>query len=241
MFKDKIMTAPASTITMTAHPRPTLDLPEVSELLVRLHKAARRDWIAYLRALPGFAWRRLSGQSLWQAATPAMANAYIPMSEDQGRFMYQIARLIKARTIVEYGTSFGISSIYLAAAACENEGRFIGSELVASKAAIARRNLDTAGLGPWSEVREGDAMETLARIDTPVDFLLLDGWKDNYTEVLAMMRPKLSKGAVVVADDLDAFPRKLAPFKAYIRDPANGFESVPLHIGDGIEFAVYHG
>lgn len=235
------MTPPTATIPMAAHTRPTLDLPEVSIVLNRLHRAARRDWLQFVRALPGFMMRRLAGQSRWQAATPALSGAYIPVSEDQGKFMYQIARLIKAKTIVEYGTSFGISAIYLAAAACENEGRFIGSELVPQKAVAAQRNLEAAGLAQWADIRVGDAMETLAAINDPVDFLLLDGWKDNYVDILAMMRPKLSKGAVIVADDLDAFPRELAPFKAYIRNPANGFESVPLRIGDGIEFAVYHG
>lgn len=228
-------------MAMTAHIRPTLDLPEISGLLAQLHRRARRDWLAFARGLPGFLLRRLAGQDLWRAATPALARAYIPVSEDQGRFMYQIARLIRAKTIVEYGTSFGISAIYLAAAACENEGRFIGSELVPEKAAAARRNLETAGLSAWAEVREGDALKTLATLEGPVDFLLLDGWKDNYVDVLSMMRPKLSKGAVVVADDLNNFRRTLAPFRDYLRNPANGFESVPLNIGDGIEFAVYHG
>jgi len=173
-----------------------------------------------------------------EAAKPHLANAFIPISPDQGRFLYQTARLTGAKTIVEFGTSFGISAIYLAAAARANAGRFIGSELEPHKVTAARAHLAEAGLADFADIREGDAFETLARIEGNIDMLLLDGWKDLYLPMVRMLRPKLKPGSVVLADNIFTFPKDLAPFVAYMRDPANGFESMTLNLGAGLEYAV---
>jgi predicted O-methyltransferase YrrM len=172
---------------------------------------------------------------------PYLKNAYIPISPEQGQYMYQTARLIGAKSIVEFGTSFGISAIYLGAAARDNGGRFTGTELEPGKIKAARENLAAAGLADVAEVRAGDALETLKDFDGPIDMLLLDGWKDIYLLMIRMLKPKLRPGAVVFADNIYTFPKDLARYVAFVRDRDNGFESMTLPLGHGLEYSVYLG
>ena len=148
-----------------------------------------------------------------------MKDAYIPVSREQGRFLYQTARAIGARTIVEFGTSFGISAIYLAAAVRDNGGHFIGTEKEMNKVEGARRNLAEAGLAAVAEVKAGDALETLAALSGPVDMVLLDGWKDLYLPVLRLLTPKLRPGAVVMADNIYTFRKGLKPYVDFVQAP----------------------
>jgi predicted O-methyltransferase YrrM len=108
----------------------------------------------------------------------------------------------------------------------------------------ARRNLDEAGLSAFSEVREGDAMQTLGDLAAPIDFLFLDGWKDLYLPVLDLLKPKLRKGSVVVADNIlfpPMFKKTMKRYVTYMHDPANGFQSTTLPLGAGIEYSVFKG
>ena len=137
-----------------------------------------------------------------------------------------LARSCQARSIVEFGTSFGISTLHLAAALRDNGGgRVIGSEFEASKVLRAQANLNAAGLADLVEIREGDALQTLAR-DLPqrIDLLLLDGAKALYPEILALVESRLRPGALIVADNADHSPEYLAR----VRDIGNGYLSVPF-------------
>ncbi len=67
------------------------------------------------------------------------------MEREQAAFCYLTARSTKAETIVEFGTSFGVPTIWLAAAARANGGRVISTELVPSKAGQAQQNIKDAG------------------------------------------------------------------------------------------------
>jgi len=214
---------------------------KVQATLDRLHEAAKGDRWVFLRAAPAAFWSVVRGGTMIQGALPYLKDAYIPISPDQGMFLYLTARLVEARTIVEFGTSFGISACYLGAAARANGGRFIGSEREPNKIAAARANLADAGLDAVAEVRAGDAMETLAAIDGPIDLVLLDGWKDLYLPMLQMLRPKLRRRAAVFADNIFTFPTELAPYVAYVRDPQNGFESTTVPLGHGLEYSVLVG
>jgi len=114
----------------------------------------------------------------------------------------------------------------------------VGSELEPRKVAVARRNLEAAGLSDWAEIREGNALDTLSDPGGPVDLVFLDGFAPLYLPVLELVAPQLSPGAVVVADNLFTFRRQLAEYVAYIRDPSNGFLSLPLFLKDGTELSV---
>ncbi|ERJ41322.1 O-methyltransferase [Burkholderia sp. AU4i] len=150
----------------------------------------------------------------------------LPVSRETGMLLYMLARSGGARAIVEFGTSFGISTLHLAAALRDNGGgRLVTSEFEPSKVARARANLTAAGLADLVEIREGDALRTLAA-DLPdsVDLLLLDGAKGLYPEILALVEPHLEAGAFVVADNAEYSPDYLA----YVRAPENGYLSVPF-------------
>ena len=116
------------------------------------------------------------------------------------------------KTLVEFGTSFGISTLHLAAALRDNGGgQLIGSEFEPSKAARARENLAAANLSDLVDIREGDALETFARdLPKPIDLVLLDGAKDLYPSILSLLEGRLRVGALIVADNADASPEYLA-------------------------------
>ena len=151
---------------------------------------------------------------------------FLPVSPETGRLLYLLVRATNARAVVEFGTSFGLSTVHLAAAVKDNGGgRVIGSEFETAKVAQAKANLALAGLSEFVEVREGDATETLARdLPASVDFVLLDGAKVLYPAILRLVEPRLHSGALVVADNADHNP----DFLAQIRDPERGYLSLPF-------------
>lgn len=217
---------------------PGLDDPRVTATLGALHARARQDVFVFMRALPSVALSVLRGRPAIDGAIPFLKDAYIPVDPDQGKFLYVTARVLNAKRIVEFGTSFGISTIYLAAAARANGGNVIGTELVPEKVNAARANVAQAGLAQFVDIREGDAMKTLSTIDEPIDLLLLDGWKDIYLPMVKMLTPKLRAGAAVIADNVFTFKTALRPYVAHMQNRDNGFDSVTLPLGHGMEYSV---
>ena len=145
-----------------------------------------------------------------------------------------LARSVRARTIVEFGTSFGISTLHLAAALRDNGGgRLIGSEFEPSKITRARANLHAAGLSDLVEIREGDALQTLAR-DLPdsIDLILLDGAKSLYSPILSLLEGRLRSGALIVADNADDSPEYLTR----VRSASGDYLSVPF--ADDVELSM---
>jgi predicted O-methyltransferase YrrM len=155
-----------------------------------------------------------------------LKDAPLAVSRQTGTLLYMLARGCRARSIVEFGTSFGISTLHLAAALRDNGGgRLIGSEFESSKVARARENLAAGGLIDLVEIREGDALKTLA-VDLPdeIDLLLLDGAKALYPEILSLVESRLRPGAFIVADNAEYSPDYLA----HVRSPASGYMSTPF-------------
>jgi len=151
---------------------------------------------------------------------------WLPVSREAGVLLYMLARSSRARSIIEFGTSFGISTLFLAAALRENGGGvLIGSEFEPSKVARARAHLAEAGLDDLVEIREGDALQTLATgLPESIDLVLLDGAKALYADVLDLLVDRLRPGALIVADNADYCPEYLAR----VRAPDSGFVSVPF-------------
>jgi len=220
-----------------------LQIEPVRGTLVRLHAEARGDWVKFLGITPRYLAGVLGGRKMHEVITPSVArDIYMPVSPEKGEFLYITARAIGARTIVEFGTSFGISTIYLAAAVRDNGGgRVIGSEIEPAKQARAAANLAEAGLGDFAEVRLGDAMQTLRDVPGPVDMVFMDGWKVLYLPLLRQLQPRLAPGAVLLADNIRSFRSSLTEFLDYLHSADNGFHSVTLGFGDGLEYAVYLG
>ncbi|NYT68738.1 O-methyltransferase [Pusillimonas noertemannii] len=159
---------------------------------------------------------------------------WLPVSRETGVLLYQLARSMDARNIIEFGTSFGLSTLYLAAALRDNGGgRLISSEFEPSKVAKARRHLVEGGVDDLIEIREGDALKTLTTgLPESVDLLLLDGAKSIYCEVLDLVENHLRPGALIVADNADCSPEYLAR----VRSPENGYLSVPF--GEDVELSI---
>jgi predicted O-methyltransferase YrrM len=176
------------------------------------------------------------GQASAREQADALEDLYIPVSPEAGRLMYALIRAARPSTVVEFGTSFGISTIHLAAAVADNGyGRVVSTELSAAKVARARANIAEAGLSDWVTILEGDARETLSTLTPPVEFVLLDGWKNLYLPVLRMLEPRLQPGALILADDTVSQAAELADYLGYVRDPANGYLSIPFPESDGME------
>jgi predicted O-methyltransferase YrrM len=215
--------------------------PKITAVLQRLHGAAAGQKLAIVRQLaPVFARGFFKRERVtWGELSRRARDLYLPLSPEQGVFCYLMARAIGARRIVEFGTSFGISTIYFAAAVRDNGGgTVIGTELVPEKCAQARQNLADAGLAEFAEIREGDALVTLKDVAGPIDMALLDGWKDGYMPIIRMIGPLVRPGGVVIGDNIFTFKRDLRPYVEHMQDPANGFRSSTLHLGDGTEFSV---
>ena len=219
-----------------------LNDPRVKAVLDGLHREAKGDELRFgLKMLPFLAQKLLGRKASFTDQYQRMSDLSISISPEQGAFAYLVARSIGARRIVEFGTSFGVSSIYLASAIRDNGGGIlIGSEFITSKAERARKNVEAAGLTDCVEVRVGDAMETLADPGGQIDLLLIDGSKDLYLPILEMLAPHLRQGAVVLADNvLSPFIKKtLAGYVAYMQDSKNGFLSVTVPFPDGFEYSV---
>jgi predicted O-methyltransferase YrrM len=141
--------------------------------------------------------------------------------------------------VVEYGTSFGVSTLYLASAVRDNgDGTVIGTELEPFKVRTARQNFEAAGLTPLIDLREGDALETLKDCGGPVDFLLVDGWPRLAPAVLKLVTPQLRSGAVVFCDESGHSPGDKTAYRSIVRDPANGFVSAHFPLYGGTEISV---
>ena len=175
-----------------------------------------------------------------QERADALAAVYMPISARGGELLYSLVRASRPDTIVEFGTSFGISTIYLAAAVADNgKGHIYTTELSAAKVAAAQRNLLEAGLADKVTILPGDALETLLNVAGPVGLALLDGWKDLCLPVLKLLEPRLAAGALVVGDD-SSFP-SMTDYLNYVRDPANGYVSVAFPVEDGMEISCRSG
>jgi predicted O-methyltransferase YrrM len=214
--------------------------PRVRAVLERLHREAGKQTLALARLLASFVADKLARRELTMSEEVSrLKNLYVPVSPKQGQFIYSVARSIQAKRIVEFGTSFGVSTTYLAAAVRDNGGGIVvGSELEPNKVVVARRNIDEAGLSDFVEIRAGDAQQTLRDPGGSVDMVFLDGFKQLYLPMLQVLTPHLRRGAVVVADNIFTFRFALAPYVSYVQDPANGFVSLTLFLGDGTEYSV---
>jgi predicted O-methyltransferase YrrM len=220
--------------------------PELEALLTDLHAGARRDWWRLLPRVPHYAWASLRERlTATPGQHPVFRDVYSAVNEERGALLYLIARAIQAKRIVEFGSSFGISTLYLATAVRDNlrrcsscHAQVIGSEIEPNKCAEAAKNLQAAGLSAIARIFQGNALETLAGVEAPLDLVFLDGRKDLYLPVLHLLKPKLRTGAVVVADNIRTFKKEVMSYVKYVRSGENGFTSSTLRISDGMEFSV---
>jgi predicted O-methyltransferase YrrM len=164
----------------------------------------------------------------YKTAYQKLAGNFLAISPELGRFIYVCARAQRAKRIVEFGLSFGISAIYLACALRDNGGgMLISTEFLPDKAERARENLASAGLADLVDIRVGNALETLkGGAGGEVDLVLLDAASYLCLPVLKLLEPSLKEGALVISDNADSMD-----YIEYVRNPRNGYLSQPLSFG----------
>jgi predicted O-methyltransferase YrrM len=174
-----------------------------------------------------------------------LADKLVALDRNKAELCYTLCRALNARCVVEAGTSFGVSTIYLAAAVRDNargggepRGAVIGTEHEPAKARIARENFAVAGVAEFIELREGDLRETLKHIENSVDFMLIDIWIPMARPALERVAPRLRTGSIVVCDNTARFRKAYRDYFDFLNDPANGFFTMTLPFAGGFELSL---
>ena len=176
---------------------------QIEIIIDRLYKDSKND---YLRMMRGAA------KSIFRPMQPSdFKDTYLAISKEQGIDLIKLIKATKSINIVEFGTSFGISTLFLAQGAMQTGGYVITTELIESKALKAIENFKNAGVNDLIEVRIGDALETLKNHNTPIDLLVLDGWKDLYLPLFQMLEPNYHTDTIIYVDNAD-----MAESKAFL-------------------------
>lgn len=218
---------------------------KLDALLDELYRAAARDDATMASY---FAERAKEGSISWNTLDARtekfLADKMVALERDKAEFCYAMCRALKAKRVVEAGTSFGVSTLFLAAALRDNiaadggSGVVIGTEHEPEKAKAARANFARAGLDHLIDLREGDLDETLKRIDGEVDFMLVDIWIGAALNALRRVAPHLREGAIVVTDNTTQFRDQYRDYFAFLSDPKNGFRTMTLPFKGGLELSV---
>jgi len=226
-----------STVAMA---KPYFETDPCGVVLDELYIEAKRDKLKVLPRLPWFLVRRIFGREFSQIfKTSDFSNVYMPVDREEGKFLYRVARARRPKLIVEFGSSYGISAVFLGSALKDQGfGQMIGTEIEHAKVVASQTNIRKAGLEAQVSIREGDALQTLRDLNSPIDILFLDGWKDLYLPLVKMLLPKLDSGAVLLSDNMQTFRRELVSFREFLLSLEGGFSSLTVPLGDGIEFAV---
>jgi predicted O-methyltransferase YrrM len=223
--------------------------PRIDAMLDRLYSLSSsqsEEMMSYFSA------RAEAGDIDWSAfderANQFLSDKFVALDREKAEFCYQVCRSLRATRVVEAGTSFGVSTLFLAAAVRDNlrgnprggggEGIVIGTEYEPEKAKAARANFAEAGLSELIELREGDLRETLADVGGPVDFMLIDIWTPMARPALELVAPRLRRGAVVICDNTAQFPEAYRDYFDFVNDPANGLRTMTLPFEGGLEFTV---
>jgi len=200
---------------------------QVKNTLATLYNDSKND---YFRMMKGAA------KSIFKPMQPAdFKNVYLSISQEQGEDLVQLIKQKKLKNIVEFGTSFGISTLFLAQGVLETGGHIVTTELIESKARKAIENFETAGVNDLIEVRIGDAVETLKGYEKSLDLLLLDGWKDLYLAVFRILESNFHSNTIIYVDNADmgdtqAFLRTISQNPQYKLQPYYGGKVVMITV-----------
>lgn len=223
-----------------------LNDPDLERRLAALH--ARSD--DQLAALTAYRDERAKQDHHPDAEDPARIKAFlsdklVALDRDKAEFCYQLLRATNARRVVEIGTSYGVSTLYLAAALRDNvQGTadtavVIGTEYEPEKAVAARTEIAEAGLSRFVHLLEGDLRETLKEIDGPIDFMLVDIWIPMARPALELVAPLLRPGAIVLCDNTEHYREAYAEYFEFLNDPTNHFRTMTLPFSGGFELSVF--
>jgi predicted O-methyltransferase YrrM len=163
----------------------------------------------------------------------------LSVGREAGILLYLLTTGAQSRRILELGTSYGYSTVWLAAAERATGGKVLSLELRDFKIEHARQALTRAGLSTRVEFHQGDCLATLKTLPGPFDFVLLDVWKDLYLPCFELVHPKLAPGAIIAADNM-LLPEIVRPqaeaYRKRVR-AVGDLDSVLLDVGNGIEIS----
>ena len=217
----------------------------IDGLLDRLYEQSFKqieEMTAYFTA------RAKEGSLDWNRFDPQtdqfLSDKLVALDRNKAEFCYQVCRSLRAARIIEAGTSFGVSTIFLALAVQDNiragggDGVVIATEYEPKKAAAARANFAEAGLTNFIDLREGDLRQTLADVAGPIDFMLVDIWTPMAHPVLELVAPRLRDGAVVICDNTEQFRDAYRDYFSFVNDRRNRLRTMTLPFEGGLEFTV---
>lgn len=212
--------------------------PELRDQINRLHGTSQQQGEEIMRY---FRERAKAGDLSWDGlddgAHQFFADKLVALDGDKASFCHRVCRAMGATTIVEVGTSFGVSTLYLADAVRANGGGVvIATEHEERKASAAKQNFVEAGLIDLIDLRVGDLRETLKDLTGPVDFVLMDIWTEMCVPAMTLISPHMRPGGVVIADNTKDFAE---PYAGYFELLAReGYSTQTLPFDGGLEFSV---
>ncbi len=223
--------------------------PRAGQVVDRLHAQSEGQfWGTVTRFAAAAVYNRLRGNKSDFTVSPMgkrmLTDKLVALDPDKASLCYLLCRSLGARRVVEAGTSFGVSTIYLASAIRDNASALcgecvvVGTEHEPSKAAAARRHFEEAGVNDWIDLRVGDLRETLKALEGPVDFMLVDIWIPMALPALKLVAPKMRPGAIVLCDNTTQYAKRYADYLNFVRSGANGFRSITLPMKGGLEMSV---
>lgn len=165
----------------------------------------------------------------------------LPVGPESGRLIHILVKSLKAPNILELGTSYGYSGIWLADAARATGGRLTTMELSPAKSEYARQMSAKAGLADFVEFRVGDAVQMIADLPFGIDFVLVDLWKSLYVPCLEAFYPKLNPGAIIVSDNMIEPAGERPAVMAYQKKirAMPKMTSILVPVGSGLEISRF--
>ncbi|KAF2623374.1 S-adenosyl-L-methionine-dependent methyltransferase [Macroventuria anomochaeta] len=225
---------------MSTNPSPIRAPQHVVDLLSRLHAASLEQEAAISSK------KKLASQRDARCEfDKLMLDKFIALDEDKCHFVYQLITAMGATNVVEAGTSFGVSTIYLALATAQTKaatgkkGTVIATEKEPQKAAIAQGYWEECGVEEHIDLRVGDLLETLKNDVPEVDLLLLDIWSTLALPTLKTILPKLRRGGVILTDNTISGAEGYKDLLTFLRAPENGFQNTTLPYTNGFEMSIY--
>jgi predicted O-methyltransferase YrrM len=184
-------------------------------------------------------WKRLRESPPAGGIEQIIDQLLLAVGPDTGRLLNVLVRSLSKPNVLELGTSYGYSGIWLAEAARASGGRVTTMELAEYKSQYARAMVTKAGLADFIDHRVGDAVKGIEQLDFGLDFVLVDLWKDLYVPCLEAFYPKLRPGAIIVADNMRVpDPVAAKQYQKAVR-AKRGITSVILPVGSGIEVSRF--
>jgi predicted O-methyltransferase YrrM len=200
----------------------------VEQILKEFEKRSEREWDEIGRM----------STADWQSQLDRFLLSVGPAT---GQLMNLLIKEAKAKSVLEVGSSYGYSTVWLAEAVRESGGVVTSLEIHPEKQKHARASIEKAGLDGFVDFKLGDARESLRTLTRTFDFILLDLWNELYIPCFDLFYHKLNPGAQIVADNMifpESYHKDAAAYQKHIRTKP-GIQSLLLPVGFGLELSRY--